>query len=140
MKVCNRCKLNKHDGEFAIGSGRCKECQSELSKRHYRENKERYIATRKKNRTLKLIKRWRLIKELYEEQGGCAICGNENPLFIDFHHRDPGQKEALVSSHVRNASDEVFLSELEKCDLVCKNCHVALHYEFDLNGVRRKIH
>lgn len=52
---------------------------------------------------------------------GCADCGyNENDVALDFDHVR-GQKEFTISQG--NKSKEKILAEIEKCDVVCANCH-----------------
>lgn len=46
---------------------------------------------------------------------------------FDFHHIDPTTKEkdpGLMMTH----SDEVLFKELDKCILLCANCHRIRHY------------
>jgi len=57
--------------------------------------------------------------------GKCSICGLvDNPAVYDFHHRDPKEKDVGISQAKSWAAIE---KELEKCDLVCSNCHRKLH-------------
>lgn len=55
----------------------------------------------------------------------CADCGGRFDLVsMDFDHRDPSKKEFCVS-HMRKGfiSMRRFVEEIEKCDVVCANCH-----------------
>lgn len=53
----------------------------------------------------------------------CMDCGEAHPWFVmDFDHRDPSAKTANVSLMI-NRPRGVILAEIEKCDLVCANCH-----------------
>lgn len=53
----------------------------------------------------------------------CADCGGIfPPCCMDFHHRDPKTKKALVSQLVR-MKNSLLLEEAAKCDLICANCH-----------------
>jgi hypothetical protein len=53
----------------------------------------------------------------------CAICGYERcSLNLHFHHVDPTRKLLEMGSH-KGASLAAFLEELEKCVLLCANCH-----------------
>jgi hypothetical protein len=59
--------------------------------------------------------------------GECNRCGyNEFTCSLDFHHKDPKNKHPVFGSH-RGWSLKKLLKELEKCILLCKNCHAALH-------------
>ncbi len=54
---------------------------------------------------------------------GCDDCGNLFPsVCLDFDHRDPENKVANVSQ-LHSCSWETLKKEVEKCDIVCANCH-----------------
>lgn len=56
---------------------------------------------------------------------GCIYCGETELMCLDFHHRDPEQKEFGISRGVLRGKD--LLKEIAKCDVVCANCHRKLH-------------
>ena len=61
------------------------------------------------------------------KSSGCSLCGyNKSISALCFHHKDPSEKEANVSS-LRQASMKRIVSEIEKCIVVCANCHCELH-------------
>jgi len=69
--------------------------------------------------------------ELVEMAGGqCIVCGySKNLAALTFHHTDTDQKDfKLDMRSMANRSLEPVLAELEKCILVCHNCHAELHY------------
>ncbi len=59
----------------------------------------------------------------------CNNCGLvEHTLgFFEFHHRDPKEKDREVGSMLNSASFEKVLEEVEKCDMLCPNCHKREH-------------
>ena len=59
----------------------------------------------------------------YKRKRGCTLCPENEPVALDFHHIK-GEKEIAIA-HIRNRmwSDEKILRELEKCVVVCSNCH-----------------
>ena len=60
--------------------------------------------------------------------GSCQICGYKRCIeALEFHHQDPLKKDFAVSSKGYTRSWEVVKSELDKCDLLCANCHRELH-------------
>lgn len=62
--------------------------------------------------------------------GKCIKCGyNKYPEVMEFHHRDPLQKDFNVSKKGLTRSWERVRKEIEKCDLLCANCHRELHVE-----------
>ena len=59
--------------------------------------------------------------------GKCKKCGyNKSLRALTFHHRDPSQKEfSLAKRKCLNWDDTK--KELDKCDLLCANCHAEVH-------------
>lgn len=59
--------------------------------------------------------------------GKCIICGfDKHPAALTFHHRDPSTKGFEVSKYIQIAWSRVVV-ELDKCDLLCANCHIIEH-------------
>jgi hypothetical protein len=53
----------------------------------------------------------------------CMDCGIQYPPYVmDFDHRDPATK-VLNISKVYHFGKQKLLDEIEKCDVVCSNCH-----------------
>ncbi len=60
--------------------------------------------------------------------GACMICGYKRCSgALDFHHRDPKQKEFGLSDRGLTRSWEKTLKEIKKCVLICANCHREVH-------------
>lgn len=62
----------------------------------------------------------------------CTCCGisynGENASIFDFHHTDPSVKDTEVSKILNNPElTETIKEELDKCILVCSNCHRLIH-------------
>lgn len=56
-------------------------------------------------------------------------CGESHPACIDFHHKDPLEKDNKLSNLVHNLrSKERILAEVAKCEVLCSNCHRKEHY------------
>jgi hypothetical protein len=69
------------------------------------------------------------IKAIKYKGGCCERCGCKgNPDIFDFHHRDIDSKEFKIGSGSTIAWSKV-VKELEKCDLLCANCHRETHFE-----------
>jgi hypothetical protein len=55
---------------------------------------------------------------------GCAVCGyNEHPAALDFNHINPLEKSFNISEKVTNLSWKRLADEVEKCEVLCANCH-----------------
>ncbi len=60
--------------------------------------------------------------------GACTDCGlkTDKTEVYDFHHIDPSQKDFAISQNSK--SFETIKLELDKCVLLCANCHRLRHY------------
>jgi len=80
-------------------------------------------------------RRQKLKKKAVELMGGrCMVCGiSRHPCVFDFHHIDPRTKSFGISGSGITRSWEAVYAELQKCIMVCANCHreisLGLHDE-----------
>ena len=59
----------------------------------------------------------------------CLQCGEKRSPCLDFHHRDPKEKDGNVSRLNHNGVKwEKVLKEIAKCDILCRNCHAMIHF------------
>ena len=75
-------------------------------------------------------KRRRKIKQMaVEYKGGeCSRCGYDKCLdALDFHHLDESKKEFNLSRKGHTRSWKKVKEELDKCVLLCANCHREVH-------------
>lgn len=116
MKICNKCNKEKNINEFRIvGNYRrntCKKCEADETKIQAQITTD-YIKSKKTK---------------------CIICGyNKSKSALDFHHTNSEDKEFTISKYKRlRWSNEVKVmldKEIEKCIVVCKNCHCEIHDE-----------
>lgn len=102
-KSCSKCKTRKPKTEFygkTKKSGYCKSCQTEAQK--FR----------------------RLFIRNYLLSNQCVQCGENHPACLEFHHRDQNTKVFEVAKMIRyNTTIEKMLVEINKCDVLCCNCH-----------------
>lgn len=81
------------------------------------------------------VNRWRrnLKTKIVNALGGsCQVCGyNRCNSSMDLHHVDPSEKEYAFRDVMANPkSVEKMMPELEKCMLLCANCHREYHAGF----------
>jgi hypothetical protein len=132
MKICNRCKIEKSETEFAwknksLGKLHpfCKECKRSGDREAYHKNthgrKER-IRKRARDEQKRVYEFYKRIKRLQK----CSKCGDDRWYVIDFHHRL--DKDKAVSQIASEGSIRKLKEELRKCIPLCSNCHRELHY------------
>ena len=92
-----------------------------IEKRYYEKNKKKVYQR-------KMDRRRRLKGEAVNIAGGkCRSCGYNKCLSaLEFHHHQRN-KEGNVSTLLKNESRQKLLKEVEKCILLCANCHRELH-------------
>jgi hypothetical protein len=68
------------------------------------------------------------IRAIEYKGGKCSRCGTTftYPEVYDFHHRNREDKEMDIS-RIKGNNWENFKDELDKCDLLCANCHRITH-------------
>lgn len=149
MRTCTTCFIEKSISDFSLRSTItkqrhrvCKECHKHTAKRHYRENAETYKSrakewaghnpeTRRKVARVAAKLRLRQMKTLaVEYKGGkCVDCLGVFPLACyDFHHVDPTQKDLHISNALSAKGFDFCKEELDKCILLCSNCHRIRHH------------
>ena len=125
--MCPKCEIEKELEEFPINNSRkdgrgrvCKLCQNEYTRNHYKNNKKQYFE-RNKRRT-------REAKEYiieYKKNSVCK-CGESRWWVLDFHHIDDKKEEVI---NLISYGIETVKKEIEKCEVLCSNCHRDLHYQ-----------
>jgi len=94
----------------------CSNCHSKF---HFSESKN--CDNRKRLLKVKLLE--------LKGQSKCIKCGYDVPCSLDFHH--PNEKKFEISSYIFDKLDipwEEVILEIEKCSVLCKNCHRIEHY------------
>jgi hypothetical protein len=57
------------------------------------------------------------------------MCPENHPACLDFHHKNPKQKDFEIACAIRQGwTKPRILEEIEKCIVVCSNCHRKLHW------------
>lgn len=100
-----------------------------------RKQSDAFSIQNKKRKRVENVISWRkrTKKKLIDYKGGkCCRCGyNKCIEAFDFHHTDPSKKDFALSS--KSFSFERLKNEVDKCELVCSNCHREIHYNLKNN-------
>jgi hypothetical protein len=85
-----------------------------------------------KARNVQKVVDWRrrAKQRLIDYKGGkCEICGYNKQCSscYDFHHKDPKTKEFSISGKGITRNFDLMKKEVDKCQLLCKNCHAEVH-------------
>lgn len=118
MKFCKTCNLEKPLSDFSTNgktpNGKikykpiCRDCNYKV---------QRYFVEEKTA----------LIKKMYGTK--CTICGYDRCYnALEFHHLDSDEKEFAPSKIISNFTPiETLIRELDKCVILCSNCHREVH-------------
>lgn len=120
-KICNENNIIKPIKEKNIN---CNICGKSLG-----ENKKNNT---KCNTCVTRIRRYRIKKKAINYLGGkCSKCGyDEHLAALTFHHTDDS-KEFNISKLMHSISWEELKLELDKCIVLCANCHNIEHSKYD---------
>lgn len=128
MKNCSKCLKEKPLEEFPPRGNKrqswCRSCKREYDRNAYKLNigqgKDRKERVRKQSNELKIFNRnyvWN-----YLLNNPCITCGENDPIVLEFDHRDPSEKFKEISK-LMNYSTKRLIEEINKCDVLCANCH-----------------
>jgi len=107
IKECKKHGLTNFASVENATRFRCRKCQSD--------------AVQKRREILK--------QKAIEYKGGKCICCEYNKCVsaLEFHHIDPSKKDFNLGSKGKTRSWEKIKIELDKCVLLCANCHREVH-------------
>jgi len=138
-KYCLDCSpFNCHNTTVLYNNLKCKICNSNLQ-----GNRTKFCSNKCKQKDFynnggkisgihyKELKGFQRKINLIElKGGGCEECGyNKNITALEFHHKDSNMKEFSLNTRIlSNSKWSNILKEVDKCDLLCSNCHREKHY------------
>ena len=94
----------------------------------YRNDSDKYKERQNRRRRRAHAYVWAIKK-----RSKCIKCGQDHPITLDFHHRNPAEKEVTATQMIANKySNNRIDIELLKCDILCSNCHRIEHYNLGL--------
>lgn len=111
--ICPQCnqKKNIYNDFYWSGNKRtrsiCKNCVCENEKKKYQLKLNEF--------------------EEYKKTLHCKKCGEKKFYLLDFHHRNPDEKDFTIAEKIRIPLDKL-KKEIDKCDVLCANCHREWHY------------
>jgi hypothetical protein len=130
MKKCSKCNRLKSLEEFSFNKRKndghqtiCKVCFKLYRDKHYIDNKQYYIDKSKEFRQAKS----RFINDI-KNNSKCQNCEESHISCLDFHHTQDFKKDYEIGN-MRSFSEENILKEIDKCIILCSNCHRKVHYE-----------
>lgn len=130
-RVCTKCGLEKDVEEFPLRNqfthrrqSYCKACKSIMHANWYQRNKD-YQKSNARRHSTQYRQALREFLWNYLLVHPCEKCGEKDPVVLEFHHLH--SKEMAISEMITKITNiERLKEELEKCTVLCSNCHRRL--------------
>lgn len=134
-KLCSSCLTVKPITDFhkdkkgKLGRGcYCKECANIKARFHHRVRAKDVTWASKRREDVSQRHKAAKLKAIEYLGGKCFDCGGSFPPYVyDFHHLDGETKLDNPSRFLRGNWD-LAVAELDKCVLLCANCHRGRHF------------
>lgn len=130
MKTCFTCKETKPFDQFSrskrISDGHqreCKPCKKIRDADYYQRNTARYL-----NHNRRYRKDLQDKLAAYKATLSCSVCSEARAWCLAFHHPNDDKDAAISEMVSKYRSWDRILKEIEKCVVVCHNCHADIHY------------
>jgi len=137
-KFCLKCSpFKKHNTSQYIakkGHKVCTKCKKELPLKDFSRKGERLHSWCRSCLYLcqSEVDNKKKEKAVQYKGGKCIHCGYDKYYgALEFHHRNPSEKDVNFKKLRKRKWDE-YKKELDKCDMVCSNCHSEIHHKIDM--------
>lgn len=139
MKTCSSCKLELPLESFNKKKDSlqpyCRPCDNKQARDYYASNRDHHksVVLKRNKKYLAEARAW--VREL-KESNPCQDCGISYPWYVmDFDHVR-GEKFDNVSKLLANAAAKSKIqAEIDKCELVCSNCHRERTFSRSVKGM-----
>jgi hypothetical protein len=105
----------------------CKEDINQYNRVYYQHNREHLLKKQaEKNKRFAENRRKWLVE--YKKTLKCVRCAESHLATLTFHHKDNSEKSFEIGNAISlGISLKRLLSEIEKCEVLCANCHAKEH-------------
>lgn len=101
---------------------KCRTCRREYD-REYWLNTQARMGSRKRDRQRVIHRRNKDHVWAWLLAHPCVICGEADPVVLEFDHIDPSTKSCDVSTLLHTGALSTIDKEIAKCRVLCANCH-----------------
>lgn len=116
MKTCRYCKKNLPEGYFEIALT--------TPTKVYRRRKCKRCKQNTQNKRRSKTAEW---LQNYKKALSCNRCKIKDHRVLDFHHKNSDEKDFNIANGLTFSIDAI-KKEIEKCEVLCSNCHRIEHY------------
>ncbi len=136
-KKCPKCEIVKYFEEYGKNKLKndglqrtCKICCTTYQKKAYHNNPTPY----KERIKLQKISTLNYVDE-FRKKNPCAKCKESRWWILDFHHQNPDEKVRNIGDLRNSGCFTKLKEEMEKCVVLCKNCHSDFHHQEKNDGI-----
>lgn len=127
-KICTKCKGSLNIDEFPIvnkktkkRSSMCLMCKREYDREYHKKCAEKRNELKRITQLKNRLRNRKFIVD-YLKANPCVDCGENDFIVLEFDHKGD-KKFNLADAARRGYSLKTIKREIEKCDVVCANCH-----------------
>jgi hypothetical protein len=104
-----------------------KEYTRAYNRDYYQRNRE-HLLKKQKEKNKRHVEKVGLWLCEYKKGLSCSRCPESHPATLQFHHRNPEEKEFSIGMYRQGRfSKKRLLKKIAKCDVICANCHAKEH-------------
>jgi hypothetical protein len=125
MFKCCRCQKILPRNSFGGITKRndyCRSCKYHID-RAYKEKNIKKIRINNKAAAARRYAKNRKLRDDYLSEHPCIVCGESDIVVLDFDHKDRNTKKAQIGDVLGSWNWEKILTEIQKCQVLCANCH-----------------
>lgn len=134
LRVCTKCQEEKEEKHFKWKNRAkrkrqsiCPSCQSVASKKHYQNNKNKYLKRARENNRRYYFNNHKKLFE-YLKDKCCTDCGETDSVVLEFDHVKEKTSNVCDLMNQRVSWEKV-LKEISKCEIRCANCHRRITFK-----------
>lgn len=128
-KTCTKCDANKPVESFRwrnksknMRQSWCKKCFSIHEKEKWHNSSDERKNKHRQTQKTRYRRNQNYVYSFLGQQK-CEICGEDDPIVLEFDHINPQEKIADVSTLIYSHSLKIIQEEISKCRVLCANCH-----------------
>jgi hypothetical protein len=104
--------------------------------KYHKQYHKKWYNKNKENRKRQIFQRRNKIIIWFKQEKKklkCERCPESHVACLEFHHKNPKEKEFAISELVNNRGWSIkrIKIEISKCIVLCSNCHRKEHYKED---------
>lgn len=123
------CELEESN-QSSLEKKKCSKCRQDLLLKFFHKGKQAYCKLCQNETNTERFRKFKKQCLTYKKCHECTFCGETDPMVLSFHHMNPLEKDFEISRSKSLVFSKNTEKELEKCVVLCSNCHQSIHYMF----------